>query len=109
MSNFQFIIDGETITVEISKHARQRAEERYIGEYDIYGMIVKIGEDIFDLKPGEQFAVLDQDEQNGVICQVITENGNIIIEVVTVLSNDVDRVYVTRGTKTFRINIFEKL
>ena len=100
-------VEGEKIIIEFSKHAKQRCQEREVNEYEIYSLILKVGEDLLDLKNGEQFAIVDKEQRIGIVNQIYCDNYKIYIEVVTVLSSD--NVYITRGTKTINVSNLKEI
>lgn len=95
-------VDGEKITLEFSSHAWKRANERELSEYEVYSLIIKVGEQLLDMKDGEEFAVIDQELRNAVTCSINSRDCELYIDIITVISND--RVFISRGTKTFKVS-----
>lgn len=105
---YQIKIDGEVVNIEITKHASERCEERNITKYEVYSLILKMGERILDFKNGEQFAIVDKEVGIGIINQITCEDGEIYIEVITAIYNE--NIWISRGTKLINANeIFNKV
>lgn len=95
-------IDNELIGIEISKHAEERMDERELNKYEVFSLIMKMGENILDLKDGEEFAVIDKELQNAVICSINSRDNELIIDVITVISDY--RIWISRGTKVYKVS-----
>jgi len=98
---YYIIVEGEKLVINLSKHAKRRCQEREVNDYEIYSLILKVGEDLLDLKNGEEFAVIDKEQDIGIVNQIYCDNGQIYIEVVTAISND--NIWISRGTKTINV------
>jgi hypothetical protein len=99
-------IEGERITIELSKHTLERCEEREITKYEVYSLILKMGEKLLDLKNGEQFAIVDKEAGIGIINQITCDSGDIYIDVITAISNE--NIWISRGTKVVNVSeLFE--
>lgn len=102
MKNTIIYVDKEEIRIEFSKHAEERADERNLEEYEVYSLILKMGENLLDLKDGEEFAIIDQESENAIICSINSRDFQLVIDIITVISNE--KVYITRGTKIYKVS-----
>lgn len=99
---YQMIIEGERVNINISRHAMERCEEREVTSYEIYSLILKMGERLLDLKCGEQFAVVDKETGLGIVNQITAEDGEVYIEIITAIYNE--NIWISRGTKVLSVN-----
>lgn len=90
-------IEGIPVNLEFSSHAKDRLEERGVTPYEAASLVLKLGEEILDMRSGEQFGVLDRDLETGLICSISVLELDIFIDVVTVLRGE--RIYFSRGMK----------
>jgi len=100
-SKFQFLVEGERINVELSKHALERMEEREVSNYEVYSLIVKMGERILELKNGTEFAIIDKETGIGIVNTINCVGGDIFIDVVTAISND--NIWISRGIQVLNV------
>ncbi|NBI07628.1 hypothetical protein [Senegalia massiliensis] len=99
---YQINIEGELINIDLSNHSLKRCEERGISKYEIYSLILKLGENLLDLRNGEQFAIVDKETGVGIVNQITAEYGEIFITVITAIHND--NIWISKGTKVLNVN-----
>lgn len=100
-------IDGVEVIIEFSSHAIERLKERGVDTFQAVSLIMKVGEEILDFKTGEQFGVIDQETDIGLVAAVNADD-NIYIDVITVLRND--KIYFSKGLKILKAkDIFEMI
>lgn len=105
---YQIKIEGEIVNIEITNHAEKRCEEREVTLYEVYSLILKMGERLLDLKNGEQFAIVDKETGIGIVNQITCEDGEIYIEVITAIYNE--NIWISKGTKVLNVNsVFDKV
>lgn len=90
-------IEDIPVTLEFSHHARQRLEEREVNAYEAASLVLKLGEQILDMKSGEEFGIIDRELKIGLICSVSVLDADIFIDVITVLQGE--RIYFSKGMK----------
>lgn len=97
MKRINLEIEGIPVLLEFSSHAQQRLVERGVSHYEAASLILKLGENILDLKSGEEFGVIDRDLEIGLVCSVSVLDVDIFIDVITVLQGE--RIYFSKGMK----------
>lgn len=102
MLSTKIFIEEIEIRLEISKHAEERSNERELTQYEIYSMIMKMGEQLLELKDGEEFAVVDRELNNAVICSMNCRGIDLVVDIITVISNE--HVWISRGTKVYKVS-----
>jgi len=90
-------IEGVPVVLEFSSHASLRLDEREVNAYEAASLVLKLGEEILDMKSGEEFGVIDRDLEIGLVCSVNVLDVDIFIDVITVLRGE--RIYFSRGMK----------
>lgn len=99
---FSFTIEGVPFCIFVSNHANLRMKQRKVQKYAAFGSIVALGEELLDMKHGEEFCVIDQDVGISVVCALYCRSLEVYIEIITVLDNS--RFYAKKGTKVYKIN-----
>jgi hypothetical protein len=97
MKQIRIEIEGIPVIVEFSSHSQKRLRERDVTEYEAASLVLKLGERILDMKNGTQFGVIDKEMGVGLVCTLSAIDGDIFIDIVTVLSNH--RIYFSKGMK----------
>lgn len=101
MERYTIDIEGIDVGIDISSHALSRMIERDVDKYIVYGLILQMGARILEMKNGEEFAIVDKDIMNGIVCSVNSIDLDLYIDVITVISGD--SIYISRGLQTFRL------
>jgi len=102
MNNFRFEVDGETVIVELSRHAEEQRVDRDVSLYEVEEAFILAGERILNVKVGKNFAIRKRGSYV-IICQLYTEKDsyNIMVEIVTILG--VNEPTIKRGIYTLDI------
>jgi hypothetical protein len=95
-------IEGIPVTLEYSKHAKERLGEREVSPYEAASLVLKLGEKILEMTNGEIFGVIDKELKIGIICSISTIGLEIFIDIVTVLRSE--RIYFSQGMKVLEFN-----
>jgi len=101
MLKTELLIEGETISVEISSHAIDQMAKRDVDSYGVFGLLLQMGERLLDMKNGEEFALMTYDNEYGIMCSMNVDFPEIRIDVITVYG--LNETYVTRGTKVYKM------
>lgn len=97
MKKINLEIEGIPVILEFSSHSKKRLSERGVNPYEAASLILKLGENILNLKPGEEFGVIDRELEIGLVCSISVLDTDIFIDVITVLRGD--KIYFSRGMK----------
>lgn len=95
-------IDGFDVKVNLTSHADFRMDDRNVSRFDIMNLIIQAGEELLDMRRGEEFAIVNTLSETGVVCVMnATTSGDIRIDIKTVLRSH--SVFVSRNTRTLYV------
>ncbi len=98
---FSFEMEGCPITVSVSQHANMRMKQRMVNKYASFGSIVAVGEDLLDMRHGEEFCIIDKELNVSIVCAIHARGSDIDICIITVLDNH--QFYVKSGTRVYKL------
>jgi hypothetical protein len=98
---FSFTIDGVQMEILDTKHSLQRHAQRGVSKFAAYGSIVAVGEDLLDMRHGEEFCVMDRELGISIVCAMHFRGLDVFIDIITVL--DDSHVYVKDGTRIYKL------
>jgi hypothetical protein len=103
MSTFSFEIEGVPMQVIPTAHAETRMRQRGVNKYASYGTIVALGEQLLDMKNGDEFCIMDKELGISVCCAMQYEGLDIVIYITTVLDNS--KFFVKDGVQVFELTL----
>ena len=99
---FTFEVEGIEVNIQMSLHAIKRLNERDIKNYQVYGAVVTLGEEILDMKNGHEFIIVDEDLKASYVFGLHASPSDITIDVITVV--DTQDIWNKRGTQILRLH-----
>lgn len=94
-------IEGCPIAIFVSDHAELRMRQRSVQKFACYGSIIAIGEDLLDMKHGDEFCIMDKELDIAVVCGLHARGMEVSIEIITVL--DSHMFFAKDGTRVFKL------
>lgn len=104
MNTIYFDVLGLDIEILFGGHESGRRKERNISKTEVLTFLELAKDEIVDLKMNKDFAIVSSCKTKAVIANFRNNRGNLCIDIITVLNNDISReVYIKDGTQIINL------